>query len=79
MGSHLNVRPARGVTVRDPASGRALSPDGEKVPATTYWRRRLRDGDVELVEERAEAGASNERATPPANTEEPARPPRSRK
>lgn len=43
----LKLKPAsKDVTVRDPRTGAALKPGGEDKPATTYWRRRLRDGDV---------------------------------
>lgn len=43
----LFVKPARkGLIVRDPQTGQPLSYEGEQKPDTTYWRRRLRDGDV---------------------------------
>ncbi len=43
----LFVKPARnGLIVRDPQTGKPLSAEGEQKPDTTYWRRRLRDGDV---------------------------------
>lgn len=42
----LHLKPAAGLIVRDPETGKPLSPDGETKPDTTYWRRRLRDGDV---------------------------------
>ena len=43
----LRLKPAsKNVTVRDPRTGRALAARGEDKPRTTYWLRRLRDGDV---------------------------------
>lgn len=43
----LKLKPAsKDVIVRDPRTGRALADRGEEKPDTTYWRRRLRDGDV---------------------------------
>jgi hypothetical protein len=35
--------------VRAP-NGRTLRPGGEDVPATQFWNRRLRDGDVVLAD-----------------------------
>lgn len=40
------VKPADGLTVRDPARGDHLPAEGREVALTTYWQRRLRDGDV---------------------------------
>lgn len=34
------------LVVRDPVTRRPLPPEGAEVPETTYWHRRLRDGDV---------------------------------
>lgn len=49
----LFVRPRKGFLVRKPrAQGSALmKPDGEKVPDTIYWRRRIVAGDVVLIEQ----------------------------
>jgi len=38
--------PKPGLRVRDPQMGDALPADGREVVDSTYWRRRLRDGDV---------------------------------
>lgn len=42
----IAVRPAKGLIVRDPGTGKALPATGAQVPKTAYWLRRLRDGDV---------------------------------
>lgn len=35
--------------VRNPATRQHLPKDGEPVKMSTYWRRAIRDGDVEIV------------------------------
>jgi hypothetical protein len=40
------VRPANGLTVRDPETRKALPVSGAAVPRSTYWQRRLACGDV---------------------------------
>lgn len=40
------VRAAEGRRVRDPHSKQVLAPEGESKPQTSYWLRRLADGDV---------------------------------
>jgi hypothetical protein len=42
----MRVKPAAGRNVRDPITKRHLPTDGADVPESTYWIRRLRDGDV---------------------------------
>ena len=43
----INVKPARpGLVVRDPRSKRPLPENGGMVPDNSFWRRRLRSGDV---------------------------------
>lgn len=43
------VKPAPGLTIRDPDLFDFLPADGREVPDTDYWNRRLRDGDVVLA------------------------------
>ncbi len=46
----IRIKPAPGLIVRDPVTYRPLAVEGEDKPRfSTYWRRRLRDGDVVLV------------------------------
>ncbi|ADU63402.1 MAG: DUF2635 domain-containing protein [Pseudodesulfovibrio sp.] len=45
---NIFVQPAPGRQVRAPRTGQAVPAQGAIVPATTYWHRRLRDGDVVL-------------------------------
>ena len=46
----LYLKPVPGVTVRDPETLQPLAENGEKKPRTTYWLRRLKDGDVSVVQ-----------------------------
>jgi len=46
---HRQDDPALPLIVRGP-NQRPLSPQGEHVPETTFWHRRVRDGDVVLAE-----------------------------
>lgn len=45
------VKPKNGLSVRCPVRGEALPEVGAEVPDNTFWRRRLKDGDVSLVQE----------------------------
>ncbi|HHL0960458.1 TPA: DUF2635 domain-containing protein [Serratia marcescens] len=57
------VRPVPGRLVRDPVKGTLLPENGAEVPDDAYfWRNRLRDGDVEKVEQAPVDEASD--ATP---------------
>lgn len=42
----LNLRPADGFKVADPATGKPLPEKGAAVQDSVYWRRRLRTGVV---------------------------------
>lgn len=42
----LLVKPAPNRLVRDPATGRPLPAEGAEVEGSSYWLRRLSDGDV---------------------------------
>jgi hypothetical protein len=44
------VKPVSGRQVPDPEKGGFLPPEGRAVEATTYWLRRLAEGDVAEVE-----------------------------
>lgn len=57
----IYVKPAAGGLVRDPADGNAPLPaHGKGVEKSVFWDRRLRDGDVELTDEKAVAAAEAE-------------------
>lgn len=44
--SQVYLRPAEGLIVRDPATRAPLAAEGEWKPRSSYWDRRLLDGDV---------------------------------
>lgn len=47
----MRIRPAEGRTIRDPASGNPIPRDGVSVQENSFWSRRIKDGDVLLIEE----------------------------
>jgi hypothetical protein len=48
----MKVKPAPGRAVRDPQQKYRLLPEqGGEVPDNAFWQRRLRDGDVVLIED----------------------------
>lgn len=49
MIEHKTLRPVGGARVRRPDTGRHLAPEGESVPMTTFWARRVAAGEVEEV------------------------------
>lgn len=49
----FKVKPRAGAKVIKP-DGTLLNPNGEEVEKTTYWVRRLRDGDVVEIEAKGE-------------------------
>lgn len=55
----MKVYPGPGLQIRDPDKQDFLPEAGRDVPDSTYWRRRLRVGDVTLT-------ATEVTATPPA-------------
>jgi hypothetical protein len=62
----LHLKPAEGFTILNPDNNyRPLRAEGEIVPASTYWRRRLAEGGVVEVTE-------SEPAPPPARPKQKA-------
>jgi hypothetical protein len=45
----IKVRPAAGLRIIDPDRKDWIEPTGRMVPANSYWAKRLRDRDVEIV------------------------------
>lgn len=45
----LHIKPVTGLTVRDPDTYQPLAEKGELKPRNAFWLRRLKDGDVVLV------------------------------
>jgi hypothetical protein len=57
----MRVAPRNGKIIIDPATSRPLPSDGDDVPKSSYWIRRLQAGDVISIEEQ-EAAAAKPRA-----------------
>lgn len=51
MSEPVRIKPAGKNLVRNPDTFGHLDKSGELVTLTPYWRRRIKDGDVKLVEE----------------------------
>ena len=43
------LKPAKDVIVLDPLTGEPLPEKGKAVVLDKYWRRRIQDGDVEII------------------------------
>ena len=46
MSDKLTVKPASGVNVRRVENGKHIAAKGEDVPNNSYYRRRIKDGDL---------------------------------
>jgi hypothetical protein len=46
MSDKLKVKPAPGVNVRRVENGKHIDAKGEDVPNNSYYRRRIKDGDL---------------------------------
>jgi len=57
------IKPKEGCIVRDPISKVPLKAIGQKVTETTFWRRRIKAGDVILADKVTPPAAKTE-ATP---------------
>jgi len=55
------IKPKEGLKLLNPFTGRILSAEGELVDLSTYWRRRIKDGDVEIVEAKKEELLDNKK------------------
>jgi hypothetical protein len=42
----IHIKPAPGKVVIDPETRKSLAADGDTVTSSTYWLRRVADGDV---------------------------------
>ncbi|MDP2548483.1 MULTISPECIES: DUF2635 domain-containing protein [unclassified Oceanobacter] len=55
--SRLNVKPAPGKQVRT-ETGAVIATGGQQVQDNSYYRRRIKDGDLVLVKSKSKTGAS---------------------
>lgn len=56
----IKIKPKAGLIIRDPDTMAQLAAKGEDKPRNGYWLKRLKDGDVELIEPK-QAVASKEK------------------
>jgi hypothetical protein len=66
MRPSIRLKPRAGLLVPYPGTNKPLPAEGANVTDSTYWRRRLRDGDVEVV---SSPSASNPKPRRSADTE----------
>tara|TARA_R110002095_G_scaffold57870_5_gene49598 strand:+ start:263 stop:481 length:219 start_codon:yes stop_codon:yes gene_type:complete len=51
MNQHKKLlTPKEGLIVRDPKTGIALPPEGKELVVDSYWKRRIKDGDIAVSE-----------------------------
>jgi len=55
------LKPAEGMKVRDPLTLVELPASGRRVRMSSYWRRRLLDGDVLLIEDQQTSGQGDDK------------------
>jgi len=57
MSNQVRVKPAGHNLVRNPDTKQHIGKDGETVVLDQYYRRRIKDGDLKIVEEEADKPA----------------------
>lgn len=51
MSEIVKLKPAGKNLVRNPDTNGHLDAGGEPIALTSYWRRRIKDGDVKVIED----------------------------
>lgn len=72
----IKIKPGDGFKVKKP-DGDFLKKEGESVPASVYWSRRIRFGEVVLVE--AENGGAKQKEAKQKKEDKPAAKPEAKK
>lgn len=47
----MRIKPKEGLIVRNPVNGLIVPEKGLNVPNNSYWRRRVKDGSVDIMKE----------------------------
>lgn len=55
MQQTMVVKPKENLKIVDPVTGRALPPEGAKVVQSSYWLRRIAEGDVIEMQEQTKS------------------------
>lgn len=68
----MKYRPKEGLTAFHEGSDRPIDPEGETLPDTAYYRRRIADGDLEPVPDTSKKRGAKDAPAPkdPAPEEE---------
>ncbi len=61
MSDQVRIKPAGHNLVRNPDTKQHLHKDGDHVVLDQYWRRRIKDGDVKIVDESPAPAAAKEK------------------
>lgn len=56
------VKPAAGLTITDPETGKTLPAEGDEVLWGSWWQRRFNDGDIVETNEKAVKAAAGKAA-----------------
>jgi hypothetical protein len=56
------VKPVSGLTVTHPETGKPLPAEGDEVQWDSWWQRRLNDGDIVEISEKAVKAAAGKAA-----------------
>ncbi len=46
----INIKPVGSLRIKDPLTKLPLKKEGESKPKNTYWNRRIKDGDVVVLD-----------------------------
>lgn len=67
----MRVKPVvPGAIIRDPVTRMPLPAEGGEVPDNSFWRRRIRGGDVKLVDESGRSTPTGTEPVAPLTTRE---------
>lgn len=67
----MRVKPVvPGAIIRDPVTRMPLPAEGGEVPDNSFWRRRIRGGDVKLVDESGRSAPTGTEPVAPLTTRE---------
>lgn len=55
------LKPKEGIIVRDPLTNLPLPSEGKEVNESIYWRRRIQDGDVIVINKKTESSKKQEK------------------
>ena len=59
--NRIFLKPKEGIKVRDPHTGNYLPEEGKEVELSSYWKRRMKDGDaVETKKPKKEKSSTKE-------------------